>query len=130
MSEQRTLYLRGLPESVVRSAKVEAAQRGTTLARFIAEAIEGAVRDRGGDVDLPDALRADAAWYEENTQRLLNRYRGEYLAIVDRTVVDHDVDFSELSKRTFALLGRRPIFMPRCTSSEDEVVRVRGPRVT
>lgn len=128
MSGTKTLYLRGLPERVVRDAKVEAARRGVTLAHFVADAIENEVGDRESDAQLPEALQADAAWYEKNKQRLLKRHEGEYLAIVDGKVVDHDPDFSELSERIFADLGPRPIFMPRCVEAE-EIVRVRGPRV-
>lgn len=128
MSDTRTLYLRGLPSEVVRAAKIEAARRGVTLARLVAELIENATEHPRADARLPEALRADAAWYEENKRRLLKRYDGRYIAIVDRKVVDHDADFSELSKRVFAAHGPRPIFMPRCIR-DDEVVRVRGPRV-
>lgn len=124
----RTLYLRGLPEKVVRDAKVEAARRGVTLARFVGDAIANAVGGGASDAELPDTLQVDAAWYERNKPRLIKRYEGEYLAIIDAKVVDHDADFSALSKRVFARFGRRPIFMPRCIEP-DEVVRLRSPRV-
>lgn len=127
MSGTRTLYLRSLPEQVVRHAKVEAARQGITLAQFVADAIEGAVRGEEPDAELPENLVADAAWYEEHKGRLLKRYEGEYLAILDGEVADHDPDFTALSDRVFAEHGPRPIFMPRCIEA-DEVVHVRGPR--
>ena len=67
-------------------------------------------------------------WYEENRPRLLSWYRGEYVAVVDRRVVDHDRDFEALATRVFKRLGVRSVFMPHVQESEP-LVHVRSPRV-
>ncbi|MDR7521831.1 MAG: DUF5678 domain-containing protein [Armatimonadota bacterium] len=43
MARGTTLYLRGLPEALVREAKATAARRGVTLAALVAEALQQAV---------------------------------------------------------------------------------------
>src|SRR5207244_9521875 len=72
-------------------------------------------------------LQADMAWYEAHRRSLLRRYAGEYLAIVERRVLDHDADFNALAARVFAKVGVRPIFMPQCLAT-DHVVHLRSPR--
>jgi hypothetical protein len=119
-----TLYLRGVPRAVVREAKAAAAREGVTLAQWVTARI-GATpapapeRESGGD------LGGDLAFYEEHRAELERKYPDEYLAIVDRSVVDHDVSFDALAARVFRKYGSRPVCMPRVGRS---VVRVRSPR--
>lgn len=122
-----TVYLRGIPEQLVREAKAAAARRGVTLAAFVSEAL---AQSLGVDAEGDDAgnLRAELAWYQTQKRKLLPRYRGQYLAIVDRKVIDHDQDFGVLARRVFKRLGVRPIFMPKCGDG-DRVVNVPSPRV-
>jgi hypothetical protein len=120
----RTLYLRGVPDSLLRAAKAEAARRGTTLTAFVLDAIE---RSLNTPDDGDASLAEDQRWFEQNRTRLLRRYEGEHLAIIDGKVVDHDEDFGPLADRVFARFGGRPIFMPRCDRTEREV-SLRSPR--
>lgn len=123
-----TLYLRNVPAGLVREAKVKAAREGTTLTAVVIDALAQSL-ESGGEVQkvLGDELREGMEWYEENRTDLLQRYRNEYVAIVDRAVLDHDEDFESLATRVFARLGTRSIFMPRVTE-DAERVRVRSPR--
>lgn len=120
-----TLYLRGIPSSLVRQLKAEAARRGVTLTAL---AIAGLTRALGTESqDDLGPLAADMAWYEAHRRQLLRRYAGEYLAIAGRRVLDHDPDFSALAGRVFAKAGVRPIFMPQCVAT-DHIVHLRSPR--
>jgi hypothetical protein len=76
---------------------------------------------------MGDALRENMLWYERNRRRLLARYRGEYVAVVNRAVVDHDRDFSALAERVFARHAGQPVFAPRVQGSEARA-RLRSPR--
>jgi hypothetical protein len=67
------------------------------------------------------------SWYEKHRRDLLRRHAGEYIAVVDRRVLDHDRDFAALAERVFARLGVRPVFMPRVEDGEARA-RVRSPR--
>lgn len=130
MAEQSTgtLYLRGVPRELVREAKAEAARRGMSLTAFAKEALARALgRAPGRDVDEIKPIRPDLDWFEVNRTRLLRRYRDEYVAIVNRRVVDHDPDFGALAHRVFGKYGRRPIAMPRVTP-EAPVIHLRSPR--
>lgn len=73
-------------------------------------------------------LKADMAWYETHKRQLLRRYSGEFIAIVDRRVLDHDRDFSALADRVFAKAGTRPVFMPQCVPG-DQTVNLRSPHI-
>jgi len=77
--------------------------------------------------DVPHVFRREAAWYAEHRETLLDRYLGEYVAIVDETVIDHDREFMALASRVFARLGNRAIYMPR-VQHDEPIVRVRSPR--
>ena len=116
----RTLYLRGVPEALWREAKVLAAQRGTTLTSVVIDALQKEVGE-SALATVPAELRTDMEWYDANKKRLLRRHRGQYLAISDARVVDHDADFGALAQRVFEQLGRRPVFMPLCEDGEREV---------
>lgn len=123
-----TVYLRGIPEHLVREAKAAAARRGVTLAAFVSEALAQSVGVDAVDGEDAGNLRADMAWYQTQKRRLLLRYRGHYLAILDREVIDHDKDFGALAQRVFKRLGVRPIFMPKCVNG-DRVVNMPSPRM-
>jgi hypothetical protein len=126
MSENTTLYLRGLPTPVVREAKAVAARRGCTLAALVGEALARSVQEYAPDPGN-DGLRDAQAWYQRNRRRLLARHLGEFVAVVDRAVVDHDRSFSDLAERVFARYRGRPVYIPR-VQEEDAPVRVRSPR--
>lgn len=131
MSDRQTstLYIRGMPEAVARRARAAAALRGVTLSQLVSEALTGylGIEEPGADPELTP-IRADVAWYDLNRASLLESYPGQYLAILDAQVVDHDAEFSPLARRVFARFPDRAVFMPRCQPGEP-VVKVRSPRV-
>lgn len=123
-----TLYLRGVPRKLVREAKAEAARRGMSLTAFAKEALAralGATTSREEPEGI-EAIRPDLDWFEANRKRLLRRYRNEYIAIVNRKVVDHDPDFGALARRVFAKYGVKSIAMPKVTA-EERVVNIPSP---
>lgn len=126
-SERTTLYLRGVPRHLVREAKAAAARRGSSLAALVSDSLARSLAE-GDTRELPnDGLRDGRLWYERRRRELLARYAGEYLAVIDRQIVDHDRDFSALAARVFARHGGRPVFMPR-VQEKDEPARLRSPR--
>ncbi len=125
MAKGATLYLRGLPEGLVREVKATAARRGMTLTALVAEALRG-IAGTERPAEARDDLTASMRWYERNRRKLLRRYRGEYVAILSGKVLDHDRDFHALASRVFGRLGPRPVFMPKVTA-EERVVRLPSP---
>ncbi len=132
MARGTTLYLRGLPEPLVREAKATAARRGVTLAALVADALQQVVGapPGGGAAASGDAagLAESMRWFEANRHRLLRRYRDRYVAIERGRVIDHDRDFDALARRVFARVGSRPVFIPKVTA-EERVVAVPSPRL-
>lgn len=120
-----TLYLRGVPRTVVREAKAAAAREGVTLAQWVTVRLGGASAAPPQAAGGAGELGADLAFYEEHRAELERKYPGEYLAIVEQRVVDHDASFEALGSRVFRKYGGRPVCMPRVGRS---VVRVRSPR--
>ena len=121
-----TLYLRGIPRTLVRDLKARAARQGLTLTALAIAALSRASRTARPDDLKP--LEADMAWYRAHRSRLHRRHPREYLAILDRRLVDHDPDFSALASRVFAKVGTRPVYMPQSMET-DPTVRLRSPRV-
>lgn len=76
-----------------------------------------------------DDLHRDIRWYRKHRPRLLRRYRGEYVAIVDGAVVDHGRDFDTMTIRVFARFGNRNVYMPRIQAGEP-TARIRSPRTS
>lgn len=115
-----------MPVEVVREAKARAAREGTTLAAYVARALEAFGNAAANDIG-EDPRERDWQWYERNRARLAKRYKDEYVAILDERVVDHDRDFEALSLRV-ASEHRRSAFMPK-VSAKERVLRVRSPRL-
>jgi hypothetical protein len=127
VAERATLYLRGMPEPLVREAKAVAARRGITLAELVGEALRAVV----GEAAAPageGALDQSIRWYRANHSRLLRRYRGQYVAIEGGRVIDHDINFDALARRVFARLGSRPVLIPRVTEKE-RVAHIPSPAI-
>ena len=108
----------------MRQAKAAAAREGRTLGRWVTDTLARATGTSATPAGA-DQLRDDLAWYDAHKARLERRYAGQYVAIVGRAVVDHDVAFEALARRVFAKFGTRSICMPRVGRAE---LRVRSPR--
>lgn len=67
-------------------------------------------------------------YFQENKAQILEKYRDNFIAILDNTVVDHDREFSELAKRVYEKFGYQTIYMP-FVESEPSVLRIPSPRV-
>ena len=123
-----TLFLRGVPRHLVREAKAAAARDGVTLAHWVSERLAqatGSNAPRAAGAAGADSLRFEMEWFEANQSRLESKHAGQYVAIIDQRVVDHDAAFDALARRVFARFGTRSICMPKVGRT---VVRVRSPR--
>ncbi|HTL36007.1 MAG TPA: hypothetical protein VL326_22910 [Kofleriaceae bacterium] len=139
--ERKSLFLRGVPAALIREAKAESARRGQPLAAIVSEALVRSLR--AGSYVIPAAANSQAItareggtsheledsmhWYREKRAELTRKYRCEYIAILEREVVDHDVDFAALASRVFRDHGTRSIYMPQVQERAAEV-HVRSPR--
>lgn len=75
-------------------------------------------------VKFQDAKR----YFQEHKAQILEKYSGNFVAILDEAVVDHDKNFSELAKRIYEKFGYQTIYMP-FVESKPSVLRIPSPRV-
>ena len=89
------------------------------------------VADTPGEAAQPsDYARFQEAkkYFEENKAQILEKYKGNFISILDNAVVDHDTEFSKLAKRVYEKFGYQSIYMP-FVESEPRVLRIPSPRV-
>lgn len=125
-----TLYVRNIPVDIARQIKVLAAERSTNVAGVITAAVEhfAARQQEAPTDDDAGSLQADMQWYRRHQGQLLRDYEGRYVAILNQQVIDHDASFGALSRRVFARLGNRPVYMPKVERKPPEP-RLRSPRI-
>lgn len=68
------------------------------------------------------------AYYERNKDILTRKHNGEYIAIWDNEIMDHDTSFSALAQRVYKKLGYVSIYMPFMTSKR-RVLRFESPKI-
>ena len=78
----------------------------------------------GDDVRFQEARK----YFQENKAQILEKYRSNFIAILDNSIVDHDKEFSELAQRVYEKYGYRTTYMP-FVESEPKVLRIPSPRV-
>jgi hypothetical protein len=131
----KPVYFRGLPAVLIREAKALAARRGVTLAALVVDSLTRTVREEGAARGLEASRSSEMTralrWFEQHRERLSRELGGQYAAIVDDAVVDHDADFDALAQRVFARLGARDVFIPLVPASaeREQPLRVRSPRL-
>ena len=126
---ERTLYVRHVPDALLREAKARAAREGRSLGELVIDAVAAAVARPPAPVagSAEARFERDVRWFEENAAGLEAEYAGQIVAIVDGRVVDHGPDFGEVAERVFAEHGSGPVFMPR-VGVPTRTAGVRGPR--
>jgi len=53
------------------------------------------------------------AFFEANRRKLLDKYEGKYIAILNREVIDADDDFSLLAERVYSRYGYKDMYLPK-----------------
>ena len=73
-------------------------------------------------------IRAEHAEFDRQRPELLNRYRGEYVAIHQGQVIDHDRSLWALHSRVLKQLGDMPVLLKRVTDKPERELVFRSPR--
>jgi cell division protein FtsZ len=68
------------------------------------------------------------AFFEANRIKLLDKYEGKYIAILNREVIDADDDFSRLAKKVYRRYGYKDIYMPR-VERERVILHIPTPQI-
>ena len=65
---------------------------------------------------------------DEQWMQLVSLHKGRYIAVLGRSVVDSDRDFSALAERVYSRFGYRRIFMP-FIAEPGKLHRIPSPRL-
>ncbi|MCI0347557.1 MAG: DUF5678 domain-containing protein [Chloroflexi bacterium] len=72
-------------------------------------------------------LDAEIAAYEKMHTQLRRQFLGQWVAVHEQQLVDHDSDVSALYRRVRARYGRTSVLIRRVTERPAEEIRVRTP---
>ena len=97
---------------------------GVDVPTLLAQAVRDYL-DRLAEQKIIAESKAFRAMHAE----LLQRYRGEYVAIHDGEVVDHDVDLCALNRRIRARYGRIAVLLQRVTERPEVELVIRSPKL-
>jgi hypothetical protein len=76
--------------------------------------------------EVKSAYEGGKAYFQRNKDLLTYHYNGEYIAILNDTVIDHDANFSALAQRIYKKIGYISIYMPLVTLKR-RVLRFESP---
>ncbi len=73
-------------------------------------------------------VRQELQAFEQQRPSLLKEYQGQYIAMHQGQVIDHDVDLRVLHQRVFARLKHTPVLLKRVTAEPERELVFRSPR--
>lgn len=91
------------------------------------EVLETAVRTYLRQLER-EKIKAEAEAFRSMHPELAEKYLGQYVAIHDGQVVDHDQDFQSLHSRIRKRFGRQPVLLRRVEVEPESVWTFRSPR--
>ncbi len=91
------------------------------------ELLETAVRTYLRQLDR-EKIRAEAEAFRSMHAELAEKYLGQYVAIHNGKVIDHDEDFQSLHSRIRQRFGRQPVLLRRVEAEPERVWLFRSPR--
>lgn len=91
------------------------------------ELVESALRTYLRQLDR-EKIKAEVAAFQAMHTELAEQYMGEYVAIHDGGVVDHDRDFRALHSRVRQRFGRQAVLLRRVEAGPDREWTFRSPR--
>ena len=74
-------------------------------------------------------IRAEAEAFNRQYDFLLKTYRGQFVAVHDGQVIDHDPDLRTLHLRVYQQLGHVPVLLKQVSDQPDPVLQFRSPRL-
>ncbi len=72
-------------------------------------------------------IRMETNAFERQREALLVKYAGQYVAIHEGRVLDHDSDLRTLHLRVFKQLGHTPVLLKRVTQESERDLVFRSP---
>jgi hypothetical protein len=111
--------------------KLETAEELNSLANETqteaGEIVERAVRQYLDRFRL-EKIHAETEAFIQQRRAILEQYRGEYVALHEGRVIDHDLDLRSLHLRVFDRLGHTPVLLKRAIDEPEREIVFRSPR--
>jgi len=106
------------------SLERDAIRESRTVSDLVNEAVARYLRERE-----QAKLERETAAYEHMHHDLARDYLGQWVAVHDGALVDHDTDVSALSQRLRQRYGRTSILIRQVREEPSDDLRVRSPRL-
>lgn len=75
-----------------------------------------------------EKIHQEAEAFQKQRAALLRQFAGQYVAIHNGQVIDHDADLRTLHLRVFARLGHTPVLLKQVKEAPDRELVFRSPR--
>lgn len=95
-----------ISEDLAQEIEQEAKYRGVTIEKFLQTVVR---RER--TMAAREKIEREQQWWLRQPLDLRIKYQGQYVAIHNQEMVDHDVDENELHQRVRARYGNMPILI-------------------
>lgn len=118
-----------IPENLYKRAEGLAKQRNQNLADLLDEALSLAERSFSETKWEEEQMALETAAYEKMHADLMARYAGEYVAIYQGQLVDHDADELALLKRIDAKYPHEIVLLKQVRPLPEPELRSRSPRL-
>lgn len=117
-----------IPQAVYDRVKQLAILRNQKVADLLAEAIALVEADMATPSDEQRMAREEAA-YQTMYDELKTKYAGEYVAIFNGQLIDHDLDELALLRRLDAQYPDDIVLMRKVSAEPEPDLRMRSPRL-
>lgn len=77
---------------------------------------------------LREKIRQETAAFYQQYQTLIKEYPGDFVAIHNQQVIDHDKNLRDLHLRIHNRLGRMPVLLKQVTAETDHELVFRSPK--
>ena len=75
-----------------------------------------------------EKIRSEMEKFDAQKSALLAQYAGQYVAMHQGNVIDHDLDLRALHLRVFEKLGHKPVLLKQVTAEPERELVFRSPR--
>jgi hypothetical protein len=76
-----------------------------------------------------EKIRTETEAFNAQYEKLRAKYPGQYVAIHQGKLIDHDLDLRTLHLRVYKQLGRTPVLLKRVTDEPERELIFRSPRL-
>jgi metal-responsive CopG/Arc/MetJ family transcriptional regulator len=90
--------------------------------------VEKAVRTYLGQM-RQEKIRTETEAFNEQYDMLKANYAGQYVAVHQGKVIDHDTDIRSLHLRVYEQLGRTPVLLKQVMDEPERELHFRSPRL-